>query len=997
MKILKRKSLKLFLLLFLCGGFFVLNFNYAKAAPGDLTCNIGDATITAPASGALVNENITISWNLNGSDCDGEMFDILTSSNGTDWYTAVSTVSATSSSATFNSDGNANTPDASTYQFGLRYGSLIATTTYNDVEIDNTHPTISGVVGTSVHNAGDTIQITFSEAMDATTLTTSTGITSIVGSLSGTFDLSNASGVWSGGNQIFTITLDEDTDNDFIQDTETITVNLASTVTDVVGNTYSGAGVITSPAVSKESTAPTVTVSGASVNNGGDTVTLTFSENMATSTITTALLQANTNITIDISNNAGSDGEYDLDLSNATIAWTGLDTAVITLNELIDGAYIPNGKYVGVTLIGVTDLVGNLEAGAEEYSAAITGDVTAPTIIDDWALNMNSGTITLNFDEAMSTSTSPDTTKIAIEELNGAGGESYTLTGGTSTWNSYTSMTINLSITDLNALKLNTSIATSAANSYLKIIAGNSITDLAGNEIDLTNVTDGASINATTFTADTTAPSLVNWTLNMNTGSLVMNFDETVSTSTLAVGAITIQDAATSTTSYALTDSATASTNGTQVNIALSLTDLNAIKNDLNLATSTDSSYLTLTASAIDDMNGNSVNAILDGSAMQVLSYTADATVPTVTDWTLNINTGAMVINFSETMDQTVDVDETKITIQQSNDTSTAGEYYTLTDSTSVWTDHNTLTITLSATDLNALKRDTSLAISSATSYLEIAATNLIVDVVGLDLSLTNVTDGACLNVSSFTADTTAPTIVSQTPVDGSTGQAITINPTVTFSEPMDPDMINSTRIKLFKYSDNTEIGAGVSYDELTKTATIWPYSNLLNSTQYYIEVSGIEDMNNNPMTPYTTEADQEFTTIAQADGSLAISPPETIKPYAVADDSYANGWAWKFTITVPTSETSFKMKFDNWRSGDNTIESGANMRYYSTQATTATTSANAIDISTTGTYPTTAMTLTGDLDASTAGRQIEVYVEMKVPVGSSGGSYSAQYGILTN
>jgi hypothetical protein len=382
---------------------------------------------------------------------------------------------------------------------------------------------------------------------------------------------------------------------------------------------------------------------------------------------------------------------------------------------------------------------------------------------------------------------------------------------------------------------------------------------------------------------------------------------------------------------------------------------------------------------------------------MQVSSYTADATVPTVTDWTLNINTGAMVINFSETMDQTIDVDETKITIQESNNTSTAGEYYTLTDSTSAWTDHNTLTITLSATDLNALKRDTSLAISSATSYLEIAATNLIVDVVGLDLSLTNVTDGACLNVSSFTADTTAPTIVSQTPVDGSTGEAITIIPTVTFSEAMDPTISYQNLIRLYKYSDDSLVSATIVLDPDTYlTATIDPVSNLDYNTQYYIKVSGAKDMAGNYLTDYTTKANQEFTTVAQADGSLAISPPVTIKPYAVADDSYANGWAWKFTITVPTSETSFKMKFDTWRSGDNTIESGANMRYYSAQATTATSSANAINISTTGTYPATAMTLTGDLDTTTAGRQIEVYVEMKVPVGSSGGSYSAQYGIKT-
>jgi hypothetical protein len=428
MKILKRKSLKLFLLLFLCGGFFVLNFNYAKAAADDGTCNSGDATITAPTSGALLKGTITVSWVFNGTgaDCataDPRTFSIEASRNGgIDWVNVATAATSTSTSVNFDSTAG-STPDDTDYEFRLFANSLeIATTTYNDIEIDNTAPTILSVVGTSVDNGNDTIAITFSEDMATTTLTTSTGLTSIVGSLSGAFDLSNASGVWSVGDTVYTITLDENTDNDFIQDTETITVNLAATVTDVVGNTYSVTPV-TSAAVSGEAIVPTFTVSGASVNNGGDTITLTFSENMATSTITTALLQANTNITIDISDDAGNTAEYDLDLSNATIAWTGLDTAVITLNELIDGAYLPNGKYVGVTLVGVTDLVGNLvNETTEIYSAAITGDVTAPTI-DDWALNMNSGTITLNFDEAMSTSTSPDTTRIAIEELNGAGGD----------------------------------------------------------------------------------------------------------------------------------------------------------------------------------------------------------------------------------------------------------------------------------------------------------------------------------------------------------------------------------------------------------------------------------------------------------------------------------------------------------------------------------------------------------------------------------------------
>jgi len=51
----------------------------------------------------------------------------------------------------------------------------------------------------------------------------------------------------------------------------------------------------------------------------------------------------------------------------------------------------------------------------------------------------------------------------------------------------------------------------------------------------------------------------------------------------------------------------------------------------------------------------------------------------------------------------------------------------------------------------------------------------------------------------------------------------------------------------------------------------------------------------------------------------------------------------------------------------------------------------NAVTVTAADTY-TTAMTLDADLNATTAGRQVQVVVNLKVPEGTSGGSYSTNY-----
>ena len=88
-------------------------------------------------------------------------------------------------------------------------------------------------------------------------------------------------------------------------------------------------------------------------------------------------------------------------------------------------------------------------------------------------------------------------------------------------------------------------------------------------------------------------------------------------------------------------------------------------------------------------------------------------------------------------------------------------------------------------------------------------------------------------------------------------------------------------------------------------------------------------------------------------------------------------------------TETDLAMKFAQWVSGSNTLDAANNMRYSIDDATWTNITAN-------NTYGADIDVSSVDLDSSRGGRQVKVYVEMKVPTGTPGGSYSTQYGVRT-
>jgi len=248
-------------------------------------------------------------------------------------------------------------------------------------------------------------------------------------------------------------------------------------------------------------------------------------------------------------------------------------------------------------------------------------------------------------------------------------------------------------------------------------------------------------------------------------------------------------------------------------------------------------------------------------------------------------------------------------------------------------------------------------------------------------------------SVEFIGSDLIAPTVLSQTPIDNSGDIAINVSPTITFREAMDANSVNGSTVKLRLYDDDSVISSVVSLNDARTVATIDPISNLLNSTQYYLWVSGATDVAGNPITTYTDKVNQEFTTGAES-VTLAVTGVSATQSLATADNTFENGWHWVFSATVPTVETELEMQFSDWTGNAGIISVANNTRFYSVQSD-HTNAGNAVTIITANTYA-GPIILIGDLDPATPGRQIEITVETKVPVGSAGGSYSASYGINT-
>ena len=107
---------------------------------------------------------------------------------------------------------------------------------------------------------------------------------------------------------------------------------------------------------------------------------------------------------------------------------------------------------------------------------------------------------------------------------------------------------VELNVADLNAIKKNTDIATDVNNTYLTLTA-DLLSSYGGENqlyedppgLNVLSIVNGDGVQVRNFTSDTTKPFLTNFDLDLDTGEIILTFDETVRAETLNFTHIIIQ------------------------------------------------------------------------------------------------------------------------------------------------------------------------------------------------------------------------------------------------------------------------------------------------------------------------------------------------------------------------------------------------------------------------------------------------------------------------
>lgn len=132
---------------------------------------------------------------------------------------------------------------------------------------------------------------------------------------------------------------------------------------------------------------------------------------------------------------------------------------------------------------------------------------------------------------------------------------------------------------------------------------------------------------------------------------------------------------------------------------------------------------------------------------------------------------------------------------------------------------------------------------------------------------------------------------------------------------------------------------------------------------------------------------------VVTATGTLSVTSVEVTDASATANGTFEDGWEYVFNITLPSNEANLSMKFADWvmTSGSSTIPAASNIRISSPQANN---SGATVLITAANTYSAPLLTMMTDLNPALDGVQVRVIVEVKIPSGSTNGSYTTSYGV---
>jgi len=334
-------------------------------------------------------------------------------------------------------------------------------------------------------------------------------------------------------------------------------------------------------------------------------------------------------------------------------------------------------------------------------------DVTAPTIVS-YNIDMSLGFVSLSFSEPVNTSTfkvqllrAQISSSLATLER----GYYFIVSTAVSSTNMNLNMNFSIALLDLYNIKLfKPSLWKDFSNAWL---AANSsaIYDNSGNGLAKFSPQQPATL----FIADTVPPTLISWSIDVNTGLIYLVFDEPIQMNRLTPNSVTLF--AVTNVSFTLSTSVVSTVaDSSNATISIGSLDLLSLKALGILKSSSSTKLQALAGFALDASN----NPSLFIAGMSTLSFTADNVIPNLASWSLDLQLGNLQLTFSEPVDN-VTLDATQIILYAWQNSSSPFVQKALSQSTGFYVDSfkTTIILYLSAGD----RLDIALSVLSKKSF----------------------------------------------------------------------------------------------------------------------------------------------------------------------------------------------------------------------------------------------------------------------------------------
>lgn len=358
-----------------------------------------------------------------------------------------------------------------------------------------------------------------------------------------------------------------------------------------------------------------------------------------------------------------------------TVQLSSADLNALKARERL--ATFQNNTYLALSqgLLNDLSLTPNAFQAIAESSATqigtFTPDTLAPTVAG-FTIDFEANQITITWDEPIRASRT-DFRLLAIRSSQAMDADSHTfVTDGGLADNLPTdgtlSLTFNLSPEDLTQVKLNSRLAINQNSTFLWATAAGATVDMRFNP--MAAIPASSAIRATTYIVNRIPPELSSYSLDMNTGVMNMTFNDAVNGSSFRPETVTLQNArrVPVTDTQARFTFSTATSTQTAIGFTLVVNiargDLDVLKQLRQLARNQSTTYLIMTANVVDDIFETDAIAITNGQAQQVARFTGDATSPQVSRLVLDMDSGRVRIEMTETVDLlTLDTSEIQLQV----------------------------------------------------------------------------------------------------------------------------------------------------------------------------------------------------------------------------------------------------------------------------------------------------------------------------------------------